>query len=393
MQGFWVALAARAAGSWWHPSWWPDWDNGIPFEFTYAPLVPALTAIVSSIRGVSDIVAFQTVTALAYSLIPVTLFFAAWRITRAAGYSFAAAMFYSLTAPTQLLIPDETFRWSGFWDSRRFFLASYWDETPHLLALVFLPLMFLFLTRAMETRRRRYYAAAALSIAIATYASAFGPTIAVMIALCLLFTLRVKDYPRNLAIVISIGALGYALAAAFLPPSLILAMHRSSTNPWRFESGWTVGSLTALAIVALGWTVLRLYLPRWTNDWKLQFFAYFAWLASSLPLIAAYLHRQFLPQPVRYKFEMEMAVALLSGLRPANLVRKNSSAGEARDYFPAARPGAGTDSALSRRRQGLRGSLLTLPPQSNLAPRSGLLKISPACASRFQVPSRNGPTP
>jgi len=156
--------------------------------------------------------------------------------------------------------------------------------------------MFLFLTRAMETGHRRYYAAAALSIAIATYASAFGPTIAVMIALCLLFTFRVKDYPRNLAIVVfDRDARLRARPAAFLPPSVILAMHRSSTNPWRFEPGWTVGSLTALAIVALGWTVLRLYLPRWTTDWKLQFFAYFAWLASSIPLIAAYLHRQFLP--------------------------------------------------------------------------------------------------
>jgi len=41
MHGFWIAIAKRADGSWLHPAWWPYWDAGIPFEFTYAPLVPA----------------------------------------------------------------------------------------------------------------------------------------------------------------------------------------------------------------------------------------------------------------------------------------------------------------------------------------------------------------
>src|SRR5580700_6314197 len=44
MHGFWVALAEHANQSWLHPTWWPYWDSGMPFESTYAPLVPALTA-------------------------------------------------------------------------------------------------------------------------------------------------------------------------------------------------------------------------------------------------------------------------------------------------------------------------------------------------------------
>jgi hypothetical protein len=311
MQGFWIALAERAGGSWFHPTWWPYWDNGIPFEFTYAPLVPALTAIVAAIRGVSHLLAFQTVSGIVYCLVPLTLFVGAWRLTRAAGYSFAAAVMYSLTSPTQILVPDDTFRWGSFWDSRRLFLLGNWDETPHLLALACLPLTILFLARAIETGRRRYFAAAALSIAMATYASAFGPTIAVMAAICLLFVLRTKEYPSNIFVIVSIGALAYAAAASFLPPSLIMAIHASSVNPWRYESGWTAGSLTALAIVILGWTLLWRYLPRWTADWRIQFFALFTYLAGSIPIIAAYLHRQFVPQPVRYKFEMELGLAVL----------------------------------------------------------------------------------
>src|SRR5882757_1667278 len=45
MHGFWTALATRAGGSWFHATWWPFWDNGIPFESTYPPLVPALAAV------------------------------------------------------------------------------------------------------------------------------------------------------------------------------------------------------------------------------------------------------------------------------------------------------------------------------------------------------------
>jgi hypothetical protein len=62
------------------------------------------------------------------------------------------------------------------------------------------------------------------------------------------------------------------------------------------------------------WQLLR----RWTDDWRIQFFALFAWLTSSIPLIQLVLHRHFLPQPNRYKLEMEMALCLAAAfsLRP-----------------------------------------------------------------------------
>ena len=52
------------------------------------------------------------------------------------------------------------------------------------------------------------------------------------------------------------------------------------------------------------WAVLWQFLGRWTDDWRVRFFALFAWLTSSIPLIRVALHRHFLPQPNRYKFEM-----------------------------------------------------------------------------------------
>jgi uncharacterized membrane protein len=75
-----------------------------------------------------------------------------------------------------------------------------WDETPHVLALALVPLAILFLSLSIRRRRLVYYAAAAVSIAAATLASAFGPMMVAMAALCLLFVLRREDYKRNVLI-------------------------------------------------------------------------------------------------------------------------------------------------------------------------------------------------
>jgi hypothetical protein len=310
MHGFWMAISRWAGSGWLQSNWWPYWDGGIPFEFTYAPLVPGLTSVISAAFHVTRGIAVQSISGVAYCLAPLTLFLMAWLITRALGYSFLAALLYSLTAATQLIAPDDTFAWSKFWDARRLFLVATWDDTPHLVALVFLPLAILFLVRSIQTRRMGYYAAAAVTIAIAALASSFGPVMVAMAALCLLFVLRRELLARNILITVAIGAYAYALSARFLPPSLLHATSAAARN--REAGNWSTGSITALGIVTLGWVVLWHFLPRWTSDWRLQFFTLFAYVTASVPVIALYLNRHFLPQPARYKFEAEMALALLA---------------------------------------------------------------------------------
>jgi hypothetical protein len=315
MHGFWAALAKRGGSSWIHSNWWPFWDGGIPFEFTYAPLIPWMVSAWSAIRGITPDLAFQSVTGFVYCLAPLSLFLMAWLITRAAGWSFLAALCYSLTSPSQIIVPDAEFSFRHLWDARRLFIVAQWDDTPHLAALALLPLTILFLVLSIRRRRAPYYAVLVLLIAGMALATDFGPTEVLIAAVCLIPVFPRKDYGRNTALVISIGLLAYAIIVPFLPPSMLLAIRRASANA---EGGWTAGSLTALAIVTLGWIVLWRVLDHWTTDWKLRFFAFFAYLTGSLPIVAAYLHRQFLPQPGRYKLEMEMAIALLIvfGLRP-----------------------------------------------------------------------------
>jgi hypothetical protein len=309
MHGFWIAMARLGGGDWFHSQWWRYWDCGLPLEFAYAPLVPALSAFAAAVRGVPHDVAFQTVSGFVYCLGPVTLFAMAWLLTRAPGYAFAAAVFYSLTAPSQLIVPDALFSIQHFWDARRIYLAAGWDETPHMAALAILPLVIVFLSLSIRTRRPVYYAATTLAIVACALASDFGPVITAMASLCLLFVLRRQDFVRNLLLTAGIGLFAYAICSPFLSPANMRAIREASSGGG--GGSWTMGSFTALAIVATGWALLWHYLPRWTPDWRLQFFALFAWLTGSVPLIATYLNRQFLPQPGRYKVEMEFSLALL----------------------------------------------------------------------------------
>ena len=308
MHGFWVALAKRGGDSWLHSNWWPFWDCGIPFEFTYAPLIPILISAWSGVRGITHELAFQSVTGLVYCLAPLSLFLMAWLMTRAPGCSFLTALVYSFTSPTQLIVPDAEFAWRHFWDARRLYLVAVWDDTPHLTAITLLPMVILFLTLAIRKRRRAYYVILVLLIALMALASDFAPIEVIITAVCLIAVFPGKDYARNALLVISIGLFAYAMIAPFLPPSMLVAIRRASANA---EGGWSAGSLTAFAIVVLGWIVLWRALQRWTIDWSLRFFALFAYLTSSVPVVAAYLHRQFLPQPGRYKLEMELALALV----------------------------------------------------------------------------------
>ena len=315
MQGFWASLAKRSAVSWLHSNWWPFWDCGLPADFTYAPLIPAIAAALSSLRGITADLAIQSVSGFFYCLAPLTLFLLAWAFTRAASGSFLAALFYSLTSPTQLIVPDAEFAWKHFWDARRLYVVAVWDDTPHLAALSILPLAILAFALALRKRRLPFYALTAALLALMTLASDFGPVEFGIGAICVLAAFHPKDYGRGIALAFAIGLFAYAMAAPFLPPSMIAAIHRSSLTG---EDRWSMGSITGLAIIVLGWIILWWLLQRWRAGANLRFFTFFAYLTGSVPVLAAWLHRQFLPQPVRYKLELEFALALLLifGFRP-----------------------------------------------------------------------------
>ena len=221
-------MARLAGNSWFHPSWWPYWGAGMPFEFTYQPLIPALTALWSSLGGISLALALQRMSGVVYCLAPLTLFLMAWLLTRAPGYSFLAGLFFSLISPTQLLAIDPGFAYRNALDARRLYMVAMWDDLPHLTALTLLPLIILFLCLSIQKRRFIYCAVTAVLMALATAATLFGPIMIAMAALCLMLALPRQDFKRNLMLTAWIGGYAFALSLPFLPPSLILAIPKAS---------------------------------------------------------------------------------------------------------------------------------------------------------------------
>jgi hypothetical protein len=317
LQGLWISIARLAGEHCYRPAWWPYHDAGEPFEHTYMPLVPAATALYARLGHVSASRAFNGITGILYCLGPLTLFLLAWQMTRAPGYSFWAALAYSLTSPARALMRDPNFNPAFFWTSRRLYTMVVWDDVPHGAAVCLLPLVVLCLWLALEKRRPIYYALTAVAMAMTVAASVFGALAILMSVLCLLFVLPRKLLWSHLPRVAILGGVAYLLICPFLPPSLLQTIR---ANQQHFpEDQWSAGSLTALSAVILGWAVVWWLLRRWTADGPLRFFMLFAYVTSAIPLLDAYCNRHFLPQSGRYQPEMEIALALAAvfALRPA----------------------------------------------------------------------------
>ena len=283
MHGYWLAIAHLADDHWWSPHWWPYWYGGMPFELTYAPLVPWLARHLG----------LYVVMGLGLALGPLALFWFAWRLTEKPGWSFIAAVVYSLGSPTELLLPDGAFAWAHLADARRLYLHFVWDEAPHYLALSLLLLGW------------RWWA-----IALAALASAFGVTGAAILGLC--WTI-VSGQWKKVAIA---GVLSYLIVCPFYPPSLFRIL--SANAALYQESAWSTQSWWGLAAVAALISILALATRGLPNYYR--FFLILAAVFAVIPWLEVRWGIHFLQQPLRYKIELEFALVLLAVFSVAFLV-------------------------------------------------------------------------
>src|SRR5215471_1751302 len=170
------------------------------------------------------------------------------------------------------------------------------------------PLAILCLVLALQRRSRIWSLGAAAVVALLAATSAFGPVDNVIAAICLVSVLPRESWRTNALRIAGIGAFGYLMAVGMVPPSVWVAIQDSAH--YSPEERWSLGSVTAVAVVLVGWTVLHHVLKRSTKDWRVHFLVLFAWLMSSIPFTWDILGRRFMPQPNRYKLELELALAL-----------------------------------------------------------------------------------
>ncbi len=310
MQGFWMALARLAGDHWWRGGWWPYWDGGMPFEYTYTPLVPGVTALLAWITGSSLATALHALTGLVWCVTPPALYWMSRRATNAVVPGLLGALAYSLLSPASLLAPDAAWRLGAIRDARQFYVAVVWDELPHLLALALLPLAVIALVEASKTHAWRPRLAATVAMAAMMLASAFGAPLLLLATACLLAAVD-RGHRQGLCLAVAAsGTLAYLIACPHLSPSMLLRIEDQQAF---HDHGWTRESLWAACLVVGGGLLLAAVLRKTRAGWWLRFLVLFTFATTMIVWLHRWLNWRLLPQPGRYKIEMEMAWALLAG--------------------------------------------------------------------------------
>ena len=318
IRGFWEALARLGHFSL-TPQWWPYSYNGMPFEYAYAPGVPALIAAICKLTGWSAGRAFGVVAGFVFCIGPVAVFWMAKEVTQRLWWSFVAGLAYSLLSPSQLLIPDAEFAWRHFGDSRRTMLMFAWDEVPHQLALVGVLLAVAYLIRGLRGCRYCFWIAA-MFLSFAMVASAFGVTLGPSFLALVWLSWKEGNAAKNLLLAGACGIAAYLVICPISPPSLLQVIRQNANlSP---DYGWTPTSIWAVLAVAAGTVSLFLISRRWTA-WHLRFFLLLTFVSLTIPLLQQW-NLHFVPQAGRYKVELEVSFALLCVFSAAVLLDRLS---------------------------------------------------------------------
>jgi len=279
----------------------------MPFQNSYYPLLPATVATEAKLTGWSAARSYHMVTALLYCLGPVTMFLMAWGISRKPGYSFWAALAYSLVSPAALLSSPVRQDLGSAWNAGRLHALVYWGESPHIAALTLVPLALLSVHLALRGRRPAWCLAS-------------GPIHGCRGSDQLLW----NRHPGHRRPVVGVhakprvvpqgpgngrGDRAPVLRLDLAEPAAVRAPHAlgqlsTAGGDYRF----TLRSLAALSVEAALFALLWLWARRSRQPAHLRFFVFFAVLASAIPILGAFANWNVVPQPHRYQLDMEMAI-------------------------------------------------------------------------------------
>jgi hypothetical protein len=225
-----------------------------------------------------------------------------------------------LLSPAQLIVSDPKFHAADVLGARRMYLAFDWDDLPHMTSLALLPVAVLLLARALRSRRLLYSWIALLPMAVMMLANMFGAVLVALVAVTVPLSLERRPRGALFAHAALIAAAAYLAVCPWLPPSLLFTIRRNAAID--LESDTFLRSLAALAVVAaasaLVWLMAWLIASKGAAEWPWRWLLLFTCPAVLIPVLAQYWGPHFVPQPGRYKFELELAVvwAAVFLLRP-----------------------------------------------------------------------------
>jgi hypothetical protein len=153
VEGAFIAFSRYIAGHWHNLRWFPEWFCGMPVLRVYQPGLHVTVAAIATLFDVSPPRAYHFMSALVYSLGPVTLFWLCDRLTGRRGYAFAVGLVYSLFSPSVLLSTALRQDLGGWLLGRRYQDMVHYGDTPHIAGLALLPLVIWSLHRAIASAR------------------------------------------------------------------------------------------------------------------------------------------------------------------------------------------------------------------------------------------------
>jgi hypothetical protein len=311
IEASYISISRYMIDNWRDLSWFPLWYGGIPFQNSYPPLLHAIVAVASVVLRISPAHSHHLATAVFYCFGPVALYALALRLTGSRWYSFWAAWLYSIFAPSLYLLPSVRIDLGSYFGLRRFQALLPYGEGPHITSMALLPVALLALDFAISKRTALRCTLAALALAAVALSNWLG-TFALAIAVVAYLVARTNSIAawRTWLITLGLGALAYAFACSWIPPSTIRVIRHNA----QFIGGTYAESYRRLPLVAvlaiLIVLALKYAMHRFRASGALQFFVLFTLLVGAIPFCKEWFHFILVPQPDRYHLEMDIAVCL-----------------------------------------------------------------------------------
>ena len=305
---FTIAKAIRSR--WPDLGWWQMWNTGMPFEYTYQPLLHYLVAATSALIGWKEARAYHFVIATLYSLGPVTLYALALRLTRRVGVSFAAGLLYTFLSPSALLIGKIATDMGGWWLPRRFHTLVQNADGPNVVGLTFVPLAILLLDRALERRTPGSWAVAAIAIGVVPLTNIPATIGLGMALLSYAMALDWKSWSRRWLGIVGASVAGWGLFAPWLPPSglALMAANVERMNP---TGNFSAEKLPYYLALAGGLAIACVALNKLKAPFSLRFAFLFTLITAAVTLLNGWYGVDLIAQADRFHLVMEMAMVLL----------------------------------------------------------------------------------
>jgi hypothetical protein len=306
-----ISFSRWLVDHWSDKSWLPMWVTGTPVRQVYQPVLHFSVAELARLTRWTPPHAYHFVTATAYCLGPVTLFWLCYRATRRHGFAMLAGTIYSLLSPSALFF--ETVRLDGgLWHARRFQALVQYGEGPHITAMMMIPIVIWLLDEASTARRWIFLPLAPVGLATLVLTNWTGTTGLTMALIAyglsrLGATDAEQQRPLHWPTLLGIGAIAYLIASPWIPPSLVQAVRVSSANlqnPIPVTRKLLVLVPLALVLAGLHFVFQRTAVNRW-----FRFFLYFSLVSGIIAGSDLGFDWRVIPIAQRFHLEMEMAVA------------------------------------------------------------------------------------